>query len=283
MRIFTFAQKLQRIMSSGEQIRIGQHEWMRNRQPGDRICLRQLNVTACCGLDCWERRKAQPLKVSISASLKDPFQSAADTDVVDDSTIHYGKLSKNILSRLDIQTEWLSSHGLAEVLEHVVKRTAGREDLIDALELDISYPKASMLGEEAGYILSIAYTEPNEVSSVLYIKNLRIPTLIGVNAHERMKKQMVVVNIWIDSLAPEASDGYVAVETLLTDSVCNSSFDTLEALATKVAADLLKDFVEPNTPGAAIRLRVEKPVAVPLAESPMIEIYRRSKPSDNDD
>ena len=264
-------------MSISEKTLVSQHEWESKRTPKDRICLRNLGVRGEFGLDVWSRRKSQPLTISVSVSLNEQFQSAAQRDIIDDSTIHYGKLSKNILSRLDIQTEWLGSHALAEVLEHVTNRTAVREKLIDTLEIDICYPKASMLGEGAGFVYSASYRTLVEVSHMLYLKNVRIPTLIGVNSHERTKKQLVVINLWIDQIATEAADGYVEVEAILTESTSSATFDTLEALATKAAADIMKSFVQPKTPGANIRLRVEKPVAVPLADAPVIEIYRHYK------
>jgi len=81
----------------------------------------------------------------------------------------------------------------------------------------------------------------------------------------------------IDRCKPEASDGYVEVETILMKSVEGASFDTLEALAAKAAQDIMEGFIEVKTPGANISIRVEKPVAVPLADAPIVEIYRQSK------
>lgn len=228
------------------------------------------------GLDVWSRRKTQPLEISLAVSLNEQFHSAAKGDIIDDSTIHYGKLSKNIMSRLDIQSEWLDSHALACVIEHVVNRTASREKLISSLEVEISYPKASMLGEAAGYSYAVAHRDAVETSAVLWLRNVRIPTLIGVNAHERTKKQLAVVNLWIDQIIPPAADGYVEVEAILTQSTEDSTFDTLEALATKAVADIIKKFIQPKTPGASIRLQVEKPVAVPFADAPVVEIYRQT-------
>jgi dihydroneopterin aldolase len=50
---------------------------------------------------------------------------------------------------------------------------------------------------------------------VLYLRNVRIPCLIGVNANERLQKQPVVLNLWIDCVVMPRVDNYPELETLL--------------------------------------------------------------------
>ncbi|OCL02078.1 hypothetical protein AOQ84DRAFT_305424 [Glonium stellatum] len=243
----------------------------------DQISVSNLRVTANAGVDVWGRKKPQPALLTVTVSLPQPFSSAAEGDVVDSSTVHYGKLSKSvILSIEEAAPSWLSSMDLAHLIEGATSATASPASLM-ACEVDVFYPKGSMLGEGAGLTYSRAYGD-GTISRVLYLKNVRVPCLIGVNSHERLMKQPIVADLWIDCLAKDQSDEYTRVEQLLTKAIEESSFETLESLATKVVSQLMDDFVRPFSPGANIRLRVTKPMAVPFADAPSIEIFRAFKP-----
>lgn len=60
----------------------------------------------------------------------------------------------------------------------------------------------------------------------------------------------------------------------MIQTVENTDFETLEALAEKVAHTLFDSFIKTESSGSNLRLRIEKPTAVPLADFPAIEIYR---------
>lgn len=67
----------------------------------------------------------------------------------------------------------------------------------------------------------------------------------------------------------------------MSDQVAEeSSFETLEALATQVASLLIKHIIFPMTPGATVHLKLEKPSAIPFASAPAIEITRGSGQED---
>ncbi|KAJ9636270.1 hypothetical protein H2201_006249 [Coniosporium apollinis] len=242
--------------------------------PADKVSVRNISLTANAGLDVWGRKKEQPVFVSVSLSLARSFQSAAEGDVVDSSTVHYGRLSKNIISSVKEKTseDWRGTHELAKLVREACLQSADSPNIIGASEVEIYFPKSSMLGDGAGYRLSTNHSS-GDTSRVLYIKNIRVPTIIGVNSHERWSKQAVVANLWIDKLLiPRVADLQGQAEKILTETVGNSNFETLESLATTVAAKIEAEFFQNNLPGASIRLRVEKPVAVPFADAPAIEI-----------
>lgn len=194
--------------------------WERN-QPytADKVLVRNLSVTANAGVDVWGRQKEQPALISVTLSLSERFKSAAEGDVVDRSTVHYGKMSKNIIAAVQERAKagWLSTHQLALLVEEAACKTAAEPSLISACEVTIYYPKASMLGEGAGMIHS-RNSSNGEVSRVLYLRNVRIPCLIGVNSHERKMKQAVIANLWIDCLGEGSpGDGYTTAERILTE------------------------------------------------------------------
>ncbi|KAL1621821.1 hypothetical protein SLS54_005344 [Diplodia seriata] len=97
---------------------------------------------------------------------------------------------------------------------------------------------------------------------------------LTLSLNERMKKQMCLVSVWIDKISEAAIDAYDVVEDIVLKAVENTDFETLEALAEKVAHVLFKTFIAGESSGSNLRIRIEKPTAVPLADYPAIEIYR---------
>lgn len=69
--------------------------------PHTTIRLRKLSCQALLGDDPWRRARDrqnifQPVFLSATLSLRKPFQSAADADVINDSTVNYSTLTKAI-------------------------------------------------------------------------------------------------------------------------------------------------------------------------------------------
>ncbi|KAB2570207.1 hypothetical protein DBV05_g11129 [Lasiodiplodia theobromae] len=226
----------------------------------DTVSLSSLNMVVCAGRDVWGRTdRAQPLALSLTVASRTGFTSAAASDALDAGTVHYGHLSKNLLKALDpsiTNNQWLS--GLV-----VASRTS--EALI------------ATAAEGAGVEWTVFYSPAGEVVSFsrqLYVKGMAIPTLIGVNSNERLKKQMCLVSVWIDKVSDGAIDAYNVVEEIVLKAVENTSFETLEALAEKVAHVLFDTFIKGESSTSNLRVRIEKPSAVPLADFPAIEIYR---------
>ena len=180
----------------------------------DKVCIKDLAVSALAGFDCWRRKKEQLIHISITLAFNGEFFSASAKDFVDKSTIHYGKLGKNItaavLERSKIE-QWLSSNDLATLVEEVAQRTADDPTMISTCMIELSYPKGSTYGDRAGYRYCVAY-ESNVYASSLCLTDIRLPVLLGVNDYERKKKQLIVANIWLDKLDKGASDDYTTLE-----------------------------------------------------------------------
>ncbi|KAL2358501.1 Dihydroneopterin aldolase-domain-containing protein [Cryomyces antarcticus] len=262
---------------------VDQREWEREVQLySDKVSVHNLQVTTDAGPDVWGRfGKPQPALVSVCLSLNRSFESAAERDVVDQSTVHYGKLSKSILSDVKKRAGGLEGiHALAIAVESAAFSTDVSGGIIGACEVDILYPKGSMLGEGAGLRSSTA-RKSGKHATMLYLKNVQIPTLVGVNSNERTMKQPVIANVWVDNLSyKEKDDRFLKLERILVKTIEQSSFETLESLATEEAEQLMRQFVLPETPGSNVRIRLEKPLAVPFADAPAIEIFRSSDPDD---
>lgn len=180
----------------------------------DKIIVQNLAVTVNAGTDVWGRKKKQRALISVTVTLGNHFASASSSDTVDDSTVHYGTLSKAIQGRIQDDTlEWMSTADLSIAIAGIVRTAAGSAPIF-AIETDVCYLKGSMFGDGAGHQASII-TTTGIYSNVLYLRNVRIPCLIGVNSNERLRKQPVVVNLWVDCVPASRVDDYAALETAL--------------------------------------------------------------------
>jgi dihydroneopterin aldolase len=181
----------------------------------DKIMVQKLEVTVNAGKDAWGRPKVQRAHISVTVTLNEQFGSAATTDKVDGSTIHYGTLSKMLQADLQNRIpEWASTLTLAGDIANSVKKVADSTPIY-ALETDICYLKGSMFGDGAGFTASRIMQNLCLHSYVLFLRNVRIPCLIGVNPNERQHKQPVVLNVWIDCVHDSRTDDYAQLESFL--------------------------------------------------------------------
>ncbi|KAL5118584.1 hypothetical protein ACEQ8H_003435 [Pleosporales sp. CAS-2024a] len=242
----------------------------------DKIIVQDLDVVVHAGKDVWGRQKAQRALISVAVTLGQRFASASATDTVDASTIHYGILSKAIQARLQAcNAEWMSTAGLSALVGDSVAEVAGSTSIY-AIETDVCYVKGSMFGDGCGHSTSTLVGTDTR-SSVLYLRNVRIPCVIGVNSNERLQKQPVVVNLWVECLPALASraDDYPALEAFLFSQLSASEFQTLESMLEWTIQQLRAHFF--TTDGdedLVLRLRMEKPLAVPSAAAAAVEITR---------
>ncbi|KAH7035221.1 uncharacterized protein B0I36DRAFT_360621 [Microdochium trichocladiopsis] len=127
----------------------------------------------------------------------------------------------------------------------------------------------------------------------LRISGLHVPTLVGVNANERLARQMLVAEVEIDRFDVTGDDVHDQIERVVVDAMEKSSFETLEALGTHIATKILDEFrLDPSRRGPdshdkddnnndnrsmrergwQVRVCLEKPIAVPFAECPAVEV-----------
>ncbi|KKA26116.1 hypothetical protein TD95_004702, partial [Thielaviopsis punctulata] len=163
---------------------------------------------------------------------------------------------------------------------------------IHALTVCIMFPKASLLGSGVSLTAMAVFREDagsylrqwrvGGSSSVvktygvaLKIHDMRVPTLIGLNDNERLAKQVVVTDIQIDKY-DEKEDTYTTLEALVQKAMIESSYGTLEALASKICSLVKMRFLPEKahfyegTAGWQVKLKLTKPTAVPMAEGASI-------------
>lgn len=241
----------------------------------DQVFIDDLNATALVGIDAFGNVKAQPVKISTVIPVVGTITSAAEADEVDQSTIHYGELRKAILRdvRSAATKEHLSLDDLASLVAATVRELAGAR--AEQFKVGICLPKASAWGTGIRYYLFCGKSSGQRCGQALQIENLRVHAIIGVNSHERLTRQPVIVNVWIDPLTtPSAADSYIEIEQIIVKTIEASSFHTLEALALHIISRLFQSFVGRCTPGSTVRVKVAKPLALLEADAPGVHITR---------
>ncbi len=116
---------------------------------------------------------------------------------------------------------------------------------------------------------------------IVYIRELRANTIIGVYDWERKVRQTVVLDLEMagdNRLAAESDDianaiNYAAVSNRLLEFIEGSEFQLIETMAEQVAAIVLDEFKVPW-----LRLRLCKPGAVAQAKEVGVLIERGEKP-----
>ncbi len=114
----------------------------------------------------------------------------------------------------------------------------------------------------------------------IHIRNLRVKLLIGVEDSEWIEKQNVVINIdlMLNLMKSGQSDkledtlDYHNLTAKLLDELKVHEFRLLEALAEKIAS-----FCLAYAKVKKVRVGVEKPGAVPSAESVSVKIIRSNE------
>jgi len=116
---------------------------------------------------------------------------------------------------------------------------------------------------------------------IVFIRELRADTIIGVYGWEREVRQTVLLDLEMatDNRRAAATDGiadaldYAAVSNRVLAFIENSECQLIETLAEQVAAIVLEEFPVPW-----LRLRLYKPGAVNQAKDVGVLIERGEKP-----
>lgn len=114
----------------------------------------------------------------------------------------------------------------------------------------------------------------------VFLRDLRVRTVVGVEEHERRSPQEVLVSLELDAdLEPAAAADdlslaidYAAVARAVVEHGATARHLLLEALAGSIATLVLGRFPLAR----AVTVRIEKPGAVPGARAVGVELRRRA-------
>ena len=263
--------------------------WSSNMTPAedvpDSIYLRNLQLSAVVGSDAWRRPgKEQPVIISLHCGYS--VSTAGTSDKVSD-TLNYGSMCKVITSAIEANS-WPS-------VGRLVIDFPGfdfRWPVLSSGEVTVQLPKAILRAEGGLEVRGTIKSDENGdgedyqlVHNVVYwewtVKRIRVACIIGVNPHERLQKQDVLVDIKADDndflyyayKVERMSDmeRWRQLVERTIEVVESSSYETIEALATAIAYAVTNEFIFPK-----ITVRVEKPSALNFVEGAGVEISRKS-------
>ncbi|KAJ2161576.1 trifunctional dihydropteroate synthetase [Coemansia sp. RSA 552] len=266
----------------------------------DKIIFRDLEVRTVLGNDSWERKKAQPLLITVE--IHTSIASAGRTDKVTES-VHYGIACKRVTAFAEsghgLQSLEAFADGLAQVCLNVTGRALAvyvfarkPRALLHAeyAGVEIFRTRSEVLGswEENGAAVATDAERTAAESAAgslgsedrIVVKKLSLSTIIGVNLWERHYKQVVDLDLTLHSaklaqVGPGQHDkvpryrNFRTVVDSVTEMIEKSSYRTVEALATAVARTAIKQCKVPK-----ITVRVEKPSALVFAACSAVEITR---------
>jgi len=114
----------------------------------------------------------------------------------------------------------------------------------------------------------------------VYISDLRVKCIIGTKASERKVKQTLIINVAMEcDLGPsgesdrlEDTVNYMKIRNRIMSRVESSRFFLIERIAREVAEICLADKLV-----KLVRVRVDKPGAIPAAISAGVEIERKRR------
>ena len=156
----------------------------------DKVILRDIQFEAVVGLDVWHRPgKPQPVSLDIHLTPSAGLEAAANEDAVS-LTIDYGKLYKALKSAV-FGSSFDSVAKLYQAIRSSVPETA-------SWYISISLPKA-VLSSRNG--IQFTWSAQDDGSGVLttiqqmHVRDLDCACIIGVNSHERLEKQRLLISI----------------------------------------------------------------------------------------
>jgi FolB domain-containing protein len=193
----------------------------------DVVFLRNLRFELAVGTDAWHRRgKPQPVFISLEIGSGVAIQNAAAGDDVS-KALDYGKLYKLIHGKLTASNaQFRDVHILHDAVRNCIASNV-------CVKIEISLPKA-LLRAEGG----LTYTSAEEYKDdyllpieTLTIRGIRCACVVGVNPHERLEKQIVIVDLIFSETSEGGSNGattqkvpadrYQAITTSVVEVCCN--------------------------------------------------------------
>ncbi|CUS13339.1 unnamed protein product, partial [Tuber aestivum] len=255
------------------------HESPSSSEGNDLIFVRSLNLKATTGVDSWGRKRPQPILLTLW--LRSSIALAGSTDHLPYS-INYGTVTKAITARVEND----AFNSLEHLAEDVAHTALGPDINAGWVRVVVEKPRALLRADAAGIAITRRKNAEGEVlaegSDRVFVKDLRLVTIIGVNPWEREEKQAVVINLTMhkenNPRRPlEVVEGgnfdphynFRSVAKRVTEHVEASDYKTVEAFVTAVAKEACV-----GCGISKITVRAEKPSALTFAEGPGVEITR---------
>ncbi|EJU01318.1 Dihydropteroate synthase [Dacryopinax primogenitus] len=246
-----------------------------NHRPPDRIVFNNLCVHTTLGASLWPRpdaeQRKQPVFISISVPLS--LKSAGSDDTLDDS-VSYGTMCKLAEKIAKQERGFGSAEGLAEGLAEGCLAAFGS---LSEVNVRVNKPRALLHCTSAGVDITRSRFPGDDggKEDVYFLEGLALSTIIGINPWERVEKQMVHLDISLCK-TPEHKESnalefdFRALASRVSDHVLQSSYQTVESMATAIA----KISLSCDEDARAVTVKVAKPSALMFAAAAEVEITR---------
>ncbi|KAJ3027755.1 UNVERIFIED_CONTAM: trifunctional dihydropteroate synthetase [Siphonaria sp. JEL0065] len=269
-----------------------------------------LRVDCLVGVDAWERPKHQPLVISVvvACDIAGSVKSVGD-NLSSKHTVSYSEVLHTVRNFV-AKNSYRTLEALAMAIAHEIFVKSGVRNLKQeaGLTVKIEKPKALLFANYVGIEITRTRTELEELHQLLeakklgpvtprppqlepydhtvgndtiYIRQLALSAIIGINPWERLNKQRLFFDITIHlhlissfiivDRIPDQFNFRIMVKKI-SDYVEGTFFKTLEALIESVSDILLNDCGAPK-----VWIRISKPSAVAFADTAGVEITRERK------
>ncbi|KAF5365178.1 hypothetical protein D9758_005363 [Tetrapyrgos nigripes] len=234
--------------------------------------------------------KPQPILVTLT--VPHDIQSTARTDELEHS-INYSTLASTIRDKVDDERKSFQSLEdltgfIFDLLLDVnadTPRLSGARVKVTQVKPPLHCKSVSVEAEatssgNSSWVLS-------STGTIHTIEDLECDLIVGVNSAERLEKQIVRINIAIHTPTLDLRDrehwiDFRALSRTVYETASNTSYQTLEALASFIAVETLKHLYtssfsspSPDRPlSPKVMIRAAKPYALVFAESSEVEITR---------
>ncbi|KAI9341896.1 Dihydropteroate synthase-like protein [Obelidium mucronatum] len=276
---------------------------------GDKIQLHNLRVDCLVGVDAWERPKHQPLVISVAVACDIAGSVKAVGDNLSSKhTVSYSEVLHTVRNFV-AKNSYRTLEALAIAIAHEIFVKCGVRQIKQqaGLTVKIEKPKALLFADFVGIEITRTRQELEELDQLLeskkqvpdtrvvrpsllepydhtvgndsiFIRQLALSAIIGINPWERLHKQRLFFDITIHlhlissfiivDRIPDVFNFRTMVKKV-SDYVDATTFKTLEALVESVASILLNDCAAPK-----VWIRISKPSAVAFADTASVEITR---------
>ena len=154
---------------------------------GDAVFIRCLTASAKVGLDAWGRPdRVQPVLIDIR--LPTHLKSTGNRDSLEGG-IDYGKVSKIILQMVNPDAKFSD---LNNVCHSVFEGLFGLGSVVDP-EITVTLPSGALMTDGVG----VHQNYGDQVTDFFFVRRLRVACIVGLNTHERLSKQELLVDLKI--------------------------------------------------------------------------------------
>ena len=160
----------------------------------DIIYLKNYRYDVMVGLDCWGRRKAQQVVTSIR--ITSDVALAGQSDDIR-QTLNYGQVAKELAKVIENGSEYTEFAKLNRQFASTILRMKQVQVHIKSIA-----PKGLLRG---GFGCESWHGSEHQ-AIVTVFDALRLWVIIGVNEHERLSKQLVMVNLQVQEQRAATSD-----------------------------------------------------------------------------